>query len=317
MKCNLWGWLTLLFSCAAVLLLQNRHWGDNLQPLVIEIVNRTSEDMEATSVTPLSINVPVAFSITEERTTSSLAIHMVIVPFLRYGADENATLEREMDYKLCLTHNLAHPQVQQVHIITINSTDASVRFREFTNNSKLVIAEVKSVDVARDPWDYISQNLVGKDVMFANADIYLGKGYDKIDPVIMNQQKIMYSLSRHVAPEHYVLCKKKSSRYYFQDLCSWYKGSHDVFLFRLHEPLPEEFYQKLPFNLVSYGMENRVISLFQNVLKYCVLNPCSILEIFHYHCSSLRNNKNSKLRRAPNRPGLEYMSSVKPAKDLY
>ena len=35
----------------------------------------------------------------------SLAIHMVIVPFLRYGANENTTLEREMDYKHCLTNN--------------------------------------------------------------------------------------------------------------------------------------------------------------------------------------------------------------------
>ena len=323
-----WGWLTLVFGSAAIVLLENRHWMDNLQPLVDKKVNRTSEEMEETSATPLSISMPVAFSnsnpVAEERTSEtfprtehgSLAIHMVIVPFLRYGANENATLEREMDYKLCLTRNLAHPQVQQVHILTINSTDTSVRFREFTNNSKLVIAEVKSVDVARDPWDYISQNLVGKDVIFANADIYLGKGYDKIDPTIMNQQKIMYSLSRHVAPEHYVMCKKKSSRYYFKDLCSWYKGAHDMFMFRLHEALPEEFYQKLPFNLISYGMENRVIWLFQNVLKYCVLNPCSILEIFHYHCSSLRNNKNSKVRRAPNRP-VRDRASAQPVKELY
>ena len=132
--------------------------------------------------------------------------------------------------------------------------DTLVRFREFTNNSKLVIAEMKSVDVARDPWDYISQNLVGKDVMYANADIYLGKGFETVDPKVMGRQKIMYTPSRHMAPEHKTICKTTVyKRYFNKDLCSWYIGAHDVFLFRLHEPLPEEFRQKLDFNLIRTG----------------------------------------------------------------
>lgn len=220
----------------------------------------------------------------------SLAINMVIVPFLRYGASGDATLEREKDYKLCLERNLAHPQVQRVHILTTNATDALVRFQDFTGSSKLVISELKSVDRLRDIFVFISRNLLGRDVMLANADIYLGKGFDKINPTTMDQQNIMYSLSRLMAPEHDAMCGKTSEKYYFKDLCHKYIGSHDVFLFRLHKPLPQEFFRNVDFDFPSNGMEGRVNWSFMNVLKYCVLNPCTILEIFHYHCSDLRTN---------------------------
>lgn len=218
----------------------------------------------------------------------SLAIHMVIVPFLGYEALENATLERMEDYKLCLRKNLAHPQVERVHILTTNSADTLARFKEFASNSKVLISEVRSVDKFRDCWDYISQNLIGRDVIYANADIYLGGGFDKVDAVVMDRQRIMYTLSRQVAPEHEVTCGKTSKEYFFENLCSKYRGSHDAFLFRLHQPLPEAFLQTFDFDLPSPGMEGRVNWSFANVLQYCVLNPCSILEVFHYHCSDLR-----------------------------
>ena len=91
-----------------------------------------------------------------------IAIHLVIIPYLKYGASLHATLEREKDYKLCLERNLAHPQVQQVHMLTTNHTDTQERFKDYTNNSKLVISEVESVESARDPWEYISKHLIHK-----------------------------------------------------------------------------------------------------------------------------------------------------------
>ena len=224
----------------------------------------------------------------------SLSMNLVIVPFLRYGVNESATLEREKDYKLCLKKNLAHPLVQKIHLLTINSTDALIRFKEFTGNCKLVISEVASVDRARDPFEYISRNLVGRDVAFMNADIYLGEGFGKVDPAMMGKRNIMYSISRHVAPEHPTLCGKTSKRYYFRDLCVKYMGSHDMHMFRLDEPLPEEFLEQLEFGLTKYGIENRIIWLFKNVLKYCVVNPCNVLRIYHYHCSDLRPSHKMK-----------------------
>ena len=51
----------------------------------------------------------------------------------------------------------------------------------------------------RDPFEYFSLHLVGKDAMYANADIYLGDGFDLVDPEVMSHQNIMYALSRQVS----------------------------------------------------------------------------------------------------------------------
>ena len=219
-----------------------------------------------------------------------VSIHMVIVPFLMYNASNEAILEREKEYKFVLQRNLAHPRVQCIHLLTTNYSETFQRFKNVENSNKLFISEVKSVEKARDPWDYISDRLLNKDVMFATADIYLGSGFEEIDSTAMEKEKIMYSISRHVAPEHYTSCGKTSKNYFFRDICSRYMGSHDGFLLRLREPLPEQFLLQLDFDLVRFGMECRVNWLFVKVLNYCVLNPCSILNLFHYHCSDLRTN---------------------------
>jgi hypothetical protein len=218
---------------------------------------------------------------------SSLAIYMVVIPFLRYQAKENIILEREEEYKLCLRKNLAHPYVQQVHLLTSNSTETQVRFKEFTSNSKLVISEVESINKTRDIFEYVSQTLLHKDVMVINADIYLGDGFDKINATLMDRRNIMYAISRHPAPEH-IKCGKGRKNFRSVDKCRKYSDSHDTFLFRLKKPLKERLLQNFDFPYPTRGMEGRMIWFFKRVLKYCVLNPCSILETFHYHCSPLR-----------------------------
>ena len=216
-----------------------------------------------------------------------LSIHMVIVPFLMYNASNEAILEREKEYKFMLQRNLAHPWVQCIHLLTTNYRETFQRFKNIENSNKMLISEVKSVKKARDPWDYISDRLLNKDVMFATADIYLGRGFEKVDSIAMEKKKIMYSISRHVAPEHRTSCGKTSKN---SDMCSHYMGSHDGFLLHLNEPLPEQFLLQLDFDLARSGMECRVNWLFVKVMNYCVLNPCTILKLFHYHCSDLRAN---------------------------
>lgn len=236
------------------------------------------------------ITLPIhPIALPTRRTNLSLAINMVILPFLKYGAPGNATVVREIDYKLCLKKNLAHPLVQYIHLLTLNATNTIATFKEFTGNSKLVISEVASINNAGDVFEYISKNLLGKDAMFATADIYLGEGFDIVDPAIMDEQKIIYAISRHSAPEQDTMCDGKKD-YHSNDMCRRYISSHDSFLFRLHETLSEEFYYYMNFTFPTPGTEGRLIWTFVNVLKYCVLNPCSILQTFHFHCSQLRTN---------------------------
>ena len=231
------------------------------------------------------------------KTDNFLSIEMVVVPFLRYNTTEKAILEREEEYKTVLQRNLDHGLVSHIHVLTTDASWTRQRLSDLTNHGKLIVAEVKSIDMTRDPFDYISRNLVGKDVIFASADIYLGHGFDLVNPVVLSQKKIMYALTRQIS---------KQDKCQPVDLCleKKYIGCHDVFLFHLTEPLSEnDFLRDLQFDLVSPGIENIVIWLFHNRLKYCVLNPCAILETFHLHCSGLRN-KGGKPRVNIDRSGL-------------
>ena len=140
---------------------------------------------------------PTASTAIENR---SLAIHMVVVPYFSFGKVlEGKILERLEEYRTALQRNLNHKFVSRVHVLTTSAKDTMERFKGLANHSKLVVAEVSSIELVRDLWEYISQKLVGKDAMFANADIYLGDGFELVDPLLMAKQKIVYALTRHVA----------------------------------------------------------------------------------------------------------------------
>ena len=220
-----------------------------------------------------------------------LSIHLVTVPFLNYKAPREKLQERMLEYKHVLQLNLAHPLVQCVHLLTENFTETLEVFREVSNKSRMLISELNDTDLARRPWEYISSNLVGEDVMFINADIYLGNGFELVKPATMDEKKIMYALTRMYAPQD--RCRDENGDLLpLQFYCPGHENSQDSFLFRLHKPLTDRFYFSLNFDLVSLGMEYVVMEFFSDKLGYCVLNPCTILETFHYHCSNLRNKEN-------------------------
>ena len=131
------------------------------------------------------------------------------------------------------------------------------------------------------------------------------EGFENVDPAVMDEQNIFYSISRHAAPE---------SKCQLRDKCTPYGGSHDAFLFRLHRPLPEAFFQDLKFPFCASGMENVLNWLFESQLQMCVLNPCRSLYIYHYHCSKLRMSK--PRQRVNNRPEFRNRGIPPPTKKL-
>ena len=173
--------VTCIILCYVILLKMKRFSGVHSQPVPATATSVGSECFSA------------------KTDNNTLSIHMVIVS---YYASKKKITEREKGYKLVLKKNLAHPLVQCVHLLTINHSETYERFKDVGNSNKMLISEVKSVNKARDPWDYISDRLLGRDVMFASADVYLGRGFEKIDPVTMDREKIMCAISRHMAPEH-------------------------------------------------------------------------------------------------------------------
>ena len=66
---------------------------------------------------------------------------------------------------------------------------------DLQNRNKLVVVESKQWDTMRGVFQYISDNLTYKDIMYANGDIYLGNGFEKVDANALSKRNIFYALS--------------------------------------------------------------------------------------------------------------------------
>ena len=52
------------------------------------------------------------------------------------------------------------------------------------------------MNLTRFIFDYISQNLIGKDLLFARTDIFLGFGFECAGLAVLSGVKLMYALTR-------------------------------------------------------------------------------------------------------------------------
>ena len=244
-------------------------------------VSGEAQDLAAMTATPCS-------TVDLNDSQKTLKMDLVLVPYFTAisNVSDDVLSEREKEYVTVLQRNLRHDLVRCIHVLTTNTAEMRQHFKKFDlpKNNKLLISEVKNIEMVRDAFEYISQNLVGRDVMFVNADIWLGNGFDRIDPQVMRIQRIMYTLTRQVTDEE---------RCGSINMCTEdkYAGSHDSFLFHVTEALPERALKHLNYRISSTGMENVLVWVFQKQLNYCTLNPCSILETFHFHCSEIHNHR--------------------------
>ena len=206
------------------------------------------------------------------------------------GRADSRLNDRVKEEKYALLKNLIHPLVANVHIIAENK-EAMVDFlnNEGVYSDKIIIYNNSRPATMKDVFQYISQykyqyNLVNKVSSFANGDIYLGNGFSKLNPQIMSKQRIMYTLTRQHSPE--ANCPESTS------LCNTpYRGSHDTFVMRLTESVPIDVLKDLDYQLGTPGSTNRLMWTFNTKLNYCLLNPCSILQTYHFHCSHFYTNK--------------------------
>ena len=197
-----------------------------------------------------------------------------------------------------MRRNLQHPLVVSMHIIAANEK----RMEEFLKKEEIqdqniIIYNNRRPPTMKEIFQYINDNFVNKTVIFSNGDIYIGSGFDKLNHTAMLEQRIMYALTRQHAPEGN--CSES------QAVCAApYIASHDTFVLHLSAPIPGNVLNELDYQLGSWGAENKLMWAFQTKLNFCVLNPCSILETYHYHCSNIRYrrtriNKNKKVLCPP------------------
>eukprot|EP00795_Rhopilema_esculentum_P000047 gene47-9653_t len=186
----------------------------------------------------------------------------------------------------CLQRNLESKLVAFVHVLVYRyETGDRLQSLKMRSVNKLIIHYNFVSPTIMDAIVYASKYLKGKMVIILHQDNFLGEGWEKVNHKVLREKKLLYALTRH--PSNCSAALRAAH-------CgpgSRYVGSHDAFALHikdeefLHDHLAE---LDVPPN--TNGMENVLIWVFKERLKYKVLNPCSVLKVYHNHCTPVRDN---------------------------
>ena len=189
---------------------------------------------------------------------------------------------RQVRFTKCKrTKNLNHPLIKNLYILVQHNE--SVRFLQnidFKNSSKLVIVLSENGITVKDCFTYIAACLQGEIAMLTNSDITVGEGFEKVDPALLRENKLMYALTRHSTYDKYGICDVKL-----------FVGCVDSFLFYVRQ------FKSTDFNLLSIsqrnepGLEQVIMYMFHREFGWKVINPCKILKTYHQHQVPAKNYK--------------------------
>lgn len=215
--------------------------------------------------------------------------HQNYRPNLRFGEHDPPSdyqlEERMAEITTTLQSNLQHPNIASIHILVQEWESLQfLRSLDLVNREKMVIQFVNETVTMKMQLIYASRCLAGKIVSISHQDNMFGAGWNRLEPNILKETKILYALTRHSA----LNSSCKAAKSFVCDDGASYVGSHDTFVFYVRNITTD---QLKPLDSVTpnlNGMENVLMWLFRDVLGYKVLNPCKILFVHHQHCVSIR-----------------------------
>ncbi|XP_065070583.1 uncharacterized protein LOC135695423 [Rhopilema esculentum] len=192
----------------------------------------------------------------------------------------------------CLKRNLENQLVSHVHVLVMReSTIRRLKMLDFKFIHKLVIHNNFVSPSIKDNIDYATKYLKRKMVILLHQDNFLGPGWEKVNPSVLKENRLMYALTRHPAN-----CSASYASAHCGDGYP-YIGSHDIFVFYVRGDITADKLTELDFPPNSSGMENVLLWIFKERLAYKVLNPCKVLKVYHKHCIPVRDNWRKRINR--------------------
>ena len=202
------------------------------------------------------------------------------------ASDIHQLRQRQIEIEDTLQRNLEHPSVTNVHLlVTQESAEKRLMTLPLHNKHKMLVQRITTMPKYRDFFEYASEKLLNRIVVFMNMDIYLGEGFELIDKTFLVQKKVSYALTRSGRVE--LRCNMMGRRGYCGNK---YIGSHDTYIFVLTKPLTHSVLSELDYSMNVMGAENVLIWTLQKRLGMKVLNPCKILRTYHNHCVRIHGN---------------------------
>ena len=119
--------------------------------------------------------------------------------------------------------NLNHPHLKTLYIfVEFYESMVFLHKLNFNNSENLVIQWINKTITLIDTMRYISKCFQGHIVAMIHQDNRIGKGFEKVNPNVLINNKLMYALTRHPA---YETCYHSLNSKHCREA---YVGSHDA-----------------------------------------------------------------------------------------
>jgi len=147
-----------------------------------------------------------------------------------------------------------------------------------------VIQWVKRDYTLQETLLFVANCIKGQIAAITNSDIKFGDGFEKIKPSYLIDNKLMYTLTRHLSLKQKCAVSSRDATCTPGYPTSQYIGSHDAFIFHVGYFEKKSFQYLKGITLGLWGSENILMWVFEYKLGYRLLNPCFTLYIHHEHC---------------------------------
>ena len=143
---------------------------------------------------------------------------------------------RTMEVVNVLSQNLNHDNIAEIHVLVEDErTGDFVRRLGLNNTSKLTVRVIEDTVTMKAQLEYAGNFLLDRVIAISHQDSLFGKGWQRLRPDILKQNRIMYALTRHTNENSKCPTRNPPANC---DPGYPYLGSHDVFLYHVKERFP-------------------------------------------------------------------------------
>ena len=204
----------------------------------------------------------------------------------------NNNKNRQAELKFCLKKNLENKYISHIYLLNEKIyTLEELGLDKDCSYNKLTQIDISKRLTFKDAFQFIKTNNINGYCVISNLDIFLNDTINQLKFSYLHKEKCCLGLTRY---EY-----KDEDNYYFDKIFINSGWSQDTWILHSNS-IVKELYELdiFDFNLGTPGCDNKILYLLYR-LNFNLVNCPTLINIFHYHTTNIRNYIDNKVRPIP------------------
>lgn len=203
----------------------------------------------------------------------------------------NNNKNRQAELKYCLKKNLENKYISHIYLLNEKIyTLEELGLDKDSSYNKLTQIDISKRLTFKDAFQFIKTHNINGYCVISNLDIFFNDTINQLKFSYLHKEKCCLGLTRY---EY-----KDDDNYYFDKIFINKGWSQDTWILHSNS-IVKELYELdiFDFNLGIPGCDNKILYLLYH-LKFNLVNCPTLINIFHYHTTNIRNyivNKESPI----------------------